>query len=99
LSILQKGYLNVWTPYAELYHHESKTRGREDTPEKVTRFRKEIEHFKQKWPDVLQKGDSYYNPNLTLLAENFSVTKNRVNTSAGLKYGIGGRTKELELKG
>ena len=46
LSILQKGYLNVWTPYAELYHHEFKTRGCEDTSEKIKRFNKEIEYFK-----------------------------------------------------
>ncbi len=89
LSIMQKGYLNVWTPYAELYHHESKTRGYEDTAEKRERFRKETKYFKNKWKDFLQKGDTYYNPNLTLLAEDFSITPNRVNASIGLKNGIG----------
>jgi GT2 family glycosyltransferase len=73
LSLLQKGYLNVWTPYAELYHHESKTRRYEDTSEKIKRFNKEKEYFKQKWPDFLQKGDPYYNPNLTLDHEDFSI--------------------------
>ena len=73
LRILQKGYLNVWTPYSELYHHESKTRGFEDTSEKIKRFNKEIEYFKQKWSDFLQKGDPYYNPNLTLDHEDFSI--------------------------
>jgi len=83
LSILQKGYLNIWTPYAELYHHESKTRGYEDSPEKLNRFNKEVDYFKLKWADWLEKGDPYYNPNLTLDATNFSVNPNPVNASAG----------------
>ena len=53
LSILKKGYLNIWTPYAELYHHESKTSGYEDTSEKFKRFEKETMYFKQKWDKVL----------------------------------------------
>lgn len=82
LSILQRGYLNTWTPYAELYHHESKTRGYEDTPEKKERFEKERNYFKHKWAKWLKIGDPYYNPNLTLDAENFSIDPNPVNVSA-----------------
>jgi glycosyltransferase involved in cell wall biosynthesis len=73
LNILQKGYLNVWTPYAELYHLESKTRGNEDTPEKRKRFTREASYFKRKWAGWLEKGDLYYSPNLTLDHEDFRL--------------------------
>lgn len=73
MKIRGKGYLIIWTPYAELYHYENKSRGHEDTPEKLERFRKEIELFKQKWGHILEKGDPYYNPNLTLEREDFSI--------------------------
>jgi GT2 family glycosyltransferase len=73
LKIRERGYLIVYTPYAELYHHESISRGYEDTPEKQARFRKEIKLFQGKWKDVLAKGDPYYNPNLTLDKEDFSI--------------------------
>lgn len=73
MKIRKKGYLIVWTPYVEQYHHESKSRGNEDTPEKQERFRKEIELFKQKWGHVLERGDPYYNPNLSLDREDFSL--------------------------
>lgn len=69
----RKGYLVVWTPYAELYHYESKSRGYDDTPEKQERFKKEIELFKKKWGHILENGDPYYNPNLTLEKEDFSI--------------------------
>jgi GT2 family glycosyltransferase len=73
LKIREKGYLNVWTPYSELYHHESKTRGYEDTREKKERFKVEIKTFKEKWKDFLSKGDPFYNTNLTLEREDFSI--------------------------
>jgi GT2 family glycosyltransferase len=73
LKIRKSDYLIVYTPYAELYHHESLSRGYEDTEEKKIRFRKEIEFFQRKWRDVLTKGDPYYNPNLTLDREDFSI--------------------------
>ncbi|WKV08527.1 glycosyltransferase family 2 protein [Thermoanaerobacterium sp. CMT5567-10] len=73
LKIRKNGYLVVWTPYAELYHYESETRGYEDTPEKQERFNKEIELFKKKWGDILESGDPYYNQNLTLKREDFSI--------------------------
>ena len=62
LRIRQAGYLIVWTPYAELYHYESKTRGYEDTPEKQARFQSEVERFQARHPDVLTAGDPYYSP-------------------------------------
>ncbi len=72
LRIREQGYLVVFTPYAELYHYESKSRGDEDTPEKVKRFNSEIDRFKNRWGQVLEKGDPYYNPHLTLHYEDFS---------------------------
>lgn len=56
----------VFTPHAELYHYESKSRGLEDTPEKQFRFDKEITRFKEKWGTVLEAGDPYYSPNLSV---------------------------------
>jgi GT2 family glycosyltransferase len=73
MKIREKGYLIVWTPYAQLYHYESKSRGYEDIPEKRERFKKEIEYFQKKWKLIFDKGDPYYNPNLTLDREDFSI--------------------------
>ncbi len=72
LRIREAGYRNIWTPYAELYHHESATRGFEDTPEKKARFAKEIQCMKQRWGDELLN-DPAYSPNLTLDYEDFSL--------------------------
>ncbi len=74
LKLREKGYLIVWTPYAELYHYESKTRGYEDTPEKEKRFFREVELFHSKWKFFIEKGDPYYNRNLTLDKEDFSLS-------------------------
>ena len=73
MRIREAGYLIVWTPYAELYHYESKSRGYEDTPEKQKRFEGEVHRFQGRWKKELEEGDPYYNPNLTLDRENFSV--------------------------
>lgn len=73
LRIRRAGYLIVWTPYAEAYHYESKSRGLEDTPEKQLRFKKECDRFYDRWSDFLKEGDPYYNPNLTLEKEDFST--------------------------
>lgn len=73
MKIRKEGYLIVYTPYTELYHYESKSRGFEDTPQKVARFNTEINRFKSRWGKELQAGDPYYNPNLTLAREDFSL--------------------------
>lgn len=73
MKIRESGHLIVFTPFAEAYHHESKSRGFEDTPEKVKRFNREIDRFHEKWGPVLKAGDPYYNPNLTLTHENFEL--------------------------
>ena len=73
LRIREKNYLIVWTPWAELTHYESKSRGQdEDTPEKKAFFIKETNRFQRKWNKVLTEGDPYYNPNLTREKEDFS---------------------------
>lgn len=75
LKVQQAGYLVVYNPYAELYHYESKSRGLEDTPEKVARFNREIKTFEERWPEILWDGDPYYNPNLTLDSQDFSLRR------------------------
>ncbi|MDF1584481.1 MAG: glycosyltransferase [Methyloprofundus sp.] len=71
LRIREQGFYNVWTPYAELYHYESATRGYEDTPEKQARFSQEVEYMSRRWGKSLLV-DSAYSPNLTLDREDFS---------------------------
>ncbi len=61
----------VYNPYALFYHYESKSRGLEDTPEKVARFNSEIVKFARRWPEILRQGDPYYHPALTLRKSNF----------------------------
>ena len=73
MRIRKAGYLIVWTPYAELYHYESKSRGLEDTPEKKKRFEGEVKRFQERWKAELAAGDPYYNPNLSLDREDFSL--------------------------
>lgn len=73
MRIRKAGYLIVWTPFAELYHYESKSRGAEDTPEKQRRFEGEVHLFQARWGKELAAGDPYYNPNLTLDREDFSL--------------------------
>lgn len=73
LKILEIGLNNVWTPFAELYHTESKTRGYEKTPKQLARYNNEVYYFRQKWRDFLNQGDPYYNPNLTLIKENYEI--------------------------
>lgn len=73
LKIRSLGGLIVYNPYAEAYHYESRSRGYEDTPEKIARFHREADEFLRRWPDILQEGDPYYNPNLTLEKADFSL--------------------------
>ncbi len=73
LRLREKGLLNVWTPFAELYHYESVSRGPDDQGERAERYNKESEHFRTKWKKVLEKGDPYYNPNFSLDRSDFSL--------------------------
>ena len=63
----------MYDPYAELYHDESRSRGPEDTPEKVRRFNSEIAVFAKNWGGILNALDPCYNPNLTLVSGDFSA--------------------------
>jgi len=72
LKIRDLGYLITYTPFAHLIHYESKSRGFEDTPQKIKRFEKEIDFMKLKWGKKLHQ-DPYYNKNLTLQKEDFSI--------------------------
>jgi len=72
LRVREAGYRNVWTPYAELIHYESLTRGSEDNPEKIARFKGEVEFMKNRWGKLLSC-DPSYNPNLNINHEDFSL--------------------------
>lgn len=71
LKVRKKGYLIVFSPYVEMYHYESKSRGKDDTKEKSARFESEIKTFHNEWG--LWVRDPYYNDNLTLDKEDFSL--------------------------
>ena len=73
MKVREQGKLVVYAPYAVLHHYESKSRGLEDTPEKVARFNREVAVFARRWPEILKNGDPYYNPNLTLRKSDFSL--------------------------
>lgn len=66
LRLREAGYRNVWTPHAELYHHESASRGSEDTDEKRARFSSEVQAMLARWRDALQH-DPAYHPSLSLV--------------------------------
>jgi GT2 family glycosyltransferase len=72
LKVMQAGYRNLWTPFAELYHHESVSRGSDETPEKRQRFLGECEVMYSRWGSLLAN-DPHYNPNLTRRREDFSL--------------------------
>jgi GT2 family glycosyltransferase len=69
LKIRSHNHQVVFTPYSKFFHYESKSRGPEDSPEKIKRFHGEMRNFAKKWKTILEKGDPYYNPNLTLSAK------------------------------
>lgn len=73
LKLREKGLLNVFTPFAELYHFESVSRGLDDQGEKAKRYNDESERFRKKWKEVLEKGDPYYNPNFSLDRSDFAL--------------------------
>ena len=72
LRVHAAGYRNVWTPSAELIHHESVTRGYENTPEKIARFEKEVVILRSRWHNLLE-ADPFMNPNLSSQSEGFEL--------------------------
>ncbi|MDO4960303.1 MAG: glycosyltransferase family 2 protein [Eubacteriales bacterium] len=73
MKVRALGKLVIYDPYVTFHHYESKSRGLEDTPEKVRRFNNEIAVFAHNWGEILEHGDPYYNPNLTLRKANFAL--------------------------
>ena len=73
VRVREAGYTNVFTPFAQLYHYESKSRGMEDNPEKQKRFQGEVIRFQARWGDLLAKGDPCTNPNFDIQREDFSL--------------------------
>jgi GT2 family glycosyltransferase len=72
LRVRAMDYLVVYTPFAELFHHESASRGSDNTPEKAARFERERGYMLCRWGPLL-RNDPYYNPNLTLRGSNFGL--------------------------
>ncbi len=73
LRLREKGFLNVFTPFAEGIHYESLTRGYEQGSAQEVRFEKEKATFQEKYKTIFEKGDPYYNPHLTLEFENYAI--------------------------
>jgi len=73
LKLREKQLLNIFTPFAELFHFESVSRGSDTTGENAARYDKEAEHFREKWKSVLEKGDPYFNPNFTLTRSDYAL--------------------------
>ena len=73
VRVREAGYTNVFTPFAQLYHYESKSRGMEDNPEKQKRFQGEVLRFQARWGNLLAAGDPCTNPNFDIQREDFSL--------------------------
>ena len=72
LKLKENGLRNIWTPYAEMFHHESVSRGRNNTPQKRERAKNELHYMQKRWSDVIRH-DPSYNPNLTIASDDFSL--------------------------
>ncbi len=73
LRLRERGLLNVWNPYCELYHFESASRGKDNRGEQAERYEKECALFREKWKAALEAGDPYYNPNFSLDRSDYSL--------------------------
>ena len=76
LRIRREGFLVVWTPFAELYHYESKSRGSDLSPKNRRRYKAEVARFHARWKKELERGDPYFNPGFSLDREDFLVNPN-----------------------
>jgi GT2 family glycosyltransferase len=72
LRLRAAGYRNIWTPFAELIHHESVSRGKHDNPEKITRFQHETDFMRMRWGKTVEQ-DPFYSPNLSPTIADFSI--------------------------
>ncbi len=73
LKLREKGYLNIFTPFAEATHYESASRDSYEKDAAGERFKNECQHFKDRWQEVIDKGDPYYNPNFSLNVSDYSL--------------------------
>lgn len=73
LRAQENGYRNIFNPYCEAHHYESISRGKDNNSFKMNRFKREVEYIKKRYSKILEKGDPFYNPNLTLIREDFSL--------------------------
>ena len=73
LKLRKLGYLNIFTPFCEMYHFESKSRGLDDKDEKAQRYNEEVARFRERWKEELAAGDPYYNPNFSLNHSNYTL--------------------------
>jgi GT2 family glycosyltransferase len=71
-KLVDQGYKNIYLPHVVLYHYESKSRGHEDTPEKLARMFQETKYMQNKWDKII-KNDPCYNPHLTRKSENYNI--------------------------
>ena len=78
MKVIKSGKSVIYNPFVEFIHYESKSRGLENTPEKVKRFNKEIDFFATKWKNELEKGDPYYNKNLRLDNDQCAIREEKV---------------------
>ena len=74
LRLREAGYRVLYTPYAELYHHESVSRGKEDNPQKLARAQQEVNYMRSRWANMMQQ-DPFYNPNLNFAKPDFTLSK------------------------
>lgn len=73
LRLRELGLLNIFTPFAELYHYESKSRGLDDKDEKAVRYNEEVAKFRERWKSILDSGDPYYNVNFSMDSAEYKV--------------------------
>ena len=78
LKIREKNKLIVYNPFVEFMHYESKTRGDDQSPEKIDRFKKEIYLFLDTWKKFIEKGDPYYNKNFRLDSDQYEIRTDKV---------------------
>lgn len=83
LKVQRSGKLVVYNPFAQLYHYEYKSRGAEDTAEKLARYKREADLFTTRWAHIIREGDPYYNPNLTRRYPDFSLRRAELWKSKG----------------
>lgn len=84
LKVREKSEKIVYLPSALLYHYESKSRGKDDSSEKKERFYRETKYMKRKWKHFLEKGDPYYNVNLSLISSPYNLKFEKLNKSKKL---------------